>query len=91
MLLRGRNVIVAIMATARGRPHGMKVIDAQAFVLHTGRAVMGIQAPPERQDQASGGPDWFARTYRVPGRKEARQWDFTTGRSFPGSSTLREA
>src|SRR5215469_7405642 len=32
------------MTAARERPPGMKVIDVRAFVLHTWRAAMGIQA-----------------------------------------------
>jgi pimeloyl-ACP methyl ester carboxylesterase len=44
MLWRGRNVIVALMTTARERPYGMKVIDVWAFVLQARRRVMAIQA-----------------------------------------------
>jgi hypothetical protein len=33
MLRRRRTAIVALMNTARERPHGMKVIHMQAFVL----------------------------------------------------------
>jgi hypothetical protein len=59
MLRRRRTAIVALMNTARERPHGMKVIHMQAFVLgaHSWkdrpmRAVIGrVKIKPDRADE----------------------------------------